>query len=672
MRWTCFLITAFILLAVSNGCTRTRYRTAADRDSYGIVQEKSQFLTHRLPQNYSVRPDPRSRFYDPTNPDQPRLPVPRPVLRGYDIPELASDVGCPPCFVPGLDVSSFEKATRYAGKISDQPQSTSAESGPPRVRAGSFARSSNVNTESKKTESVVKPASFQVSVDAAAASKTQSQGEPDEQNELPKPGAAQTVQVDTAQLVVPQKAWNVLPQTCIDRMLEFPSLRNEYATSFEGVRVEELVPERRRLSLPNLMELALINSREYQLRKETLFRAALSLTRQRYQFELNPTQFGNGSAANYRHLRVGGIEQNSLTVPTTAGVQKTLATGGQFLAQFANSVVLTFNGPAGFATDIGSQVVLDFQQALLQRDIRFESLTQNERDVVYAARDYIRYRKQLFRDVSGQYYNLLVSFRGIEINAQDYFTNLRGFIQSQAEYRTAEKISRVQVDQFEQNVLRTRSNLVNNCFALEAALDQFKFKLGLPTEMTIHLDLSELEAISLKDELSVARQMINRARTELITVRDISAADAVTLANVAEVLADRMANILRIQARMDAATAAELPTETPRPTNEAIARATRELDDLRHLLRVLGVRMQVDQLRAELDSQVNAETPAPALRVLIRAADLGSAELQVIDLALGGEQWNARPTEKAALVMRRDAAERQLAAMISFMDELSK
>ncbi len=115
-------------------------------------------------------------------------------------------------------------------------------------------------------------------------------------------------------------------------------------------------------------------------------------------------------------------------------------------------------------------MIFDFQQTLFQRDVRFENLTQTERDVLYAMRDYIRFRKQLFRDVSGAYYSLLLNYRGIEINAQDYFTNTRGFIQSQAEYRTAEKIPRIQVDQFEQNVLRTRSNLVNNCFTLEAAL----------------------------------------------------------------------------------------------------------------------------------------------------------------------------------------------------------
>ncbi len=153
------------------------------------------------------------------------------------------------------------------------------------------------------------------------------------------------------------------------------------------------------------MELATINSREFQTRKELLFVTALALTRRRYQFELNPTPFGNGIGADYRHVRNNGIEQNQLLVPSGVAVQRTLATGGEFLARFANSVVLTFNGPSGFAKDISSNLVFDFQQTIFQRDVRFENLTQAERDVVYAMREYLRFRKQLFRDVANQYYN---------------------------------------------------------------------------------------------------------------------------------------------------------------------------------------------------------------------------------------------------------------------------
>ncbi len=634
------LVSSWLVLA--NGCTRTKYRRAADRDTYRIVQEKSARLRERVSADYSVKPDPRSRFYDSTNPDCPQLPVPRSVLNGYSLPELASDAPSS----PPTDIANGS----FGNQQPDEPEPVSNNLQP----------ASGIVQASFQTETVTL-----LSDDKNPISGTNG----------PEPETAtRTDNAPINKVTIPSQAWQVLPKSCLDRMLEFESLRQEYALSFAESKVDASNSQVRRLTLANLMELATINSREYQARKEVLFRSALTLTRQRYQYELNPSPFGNGTAANYRHLQNNGLTENQLAVPSGVGVEKALATGGQFLARFANSVVLTFNGPTGFAADVGSEMIFDFQQTVFQRDVRFESLTRAERDVIYATRDYLRFRKQLFRDISSQYYNLLLNFRSIEINAQDYFTNLRGFLQSQAEYRTAEKIQKIQVDQFEQNVLRTRSNLVNNCFTLEAALDQLKFRLGLPIEMTIYMDLTELESVSLKDELSVARQMINRARIELLNARGASTMDATTLANVAEVLADRMSNILRIQKRMDLTLGNAiglLPSNTGGSPTQAVDKAAQELQQLQQLLQIMGIRMQVDMLRRELDAQIKSETPAPPLRILIRAIEFCSSEMQMIDLALASKQSGSRPQERGALLKRRTESAEKLASLVAFLEAIS-
>ncbi len=70
------------------GCSRTRYRLAADRDATAILAEKSACQPWQLPAMFSVYPDPRSRFFDPTPTDDPALPVPAPQLYAYTLPEL--------------------------------------------------------------------------------------------------------------------------------------------------------------------------------------------------------------------------------------------------------------------------------------------------------------------------------------------------------------------------------------------------------------------------------------------------------------------------------------------------------------------------------------------------------------------------------------------------------
>lgn len=698
-----FALIAFIGLAVVGlpGCSRTRYRTAADRDSYAIIREKANCIQQTVPSNYSVTPDPRSRFFDATNPDCPQLPVPRPVLNGYQLPDLHSDTLSRAEQSNQGGPSAAQPATASADAEAEPDTSVQPPSAPVQASV-SVVQAANAPVLIALHQTVPNPPVVEHVTAPEKGSADRPQNDSPETIASPDPHAASTPQIDPqdktsgpavpapsartnnasiSKVTIPQSAWQVLPKNCLDRMLEFESLRSEYAQSFSGEQRELPVNAARKLTLANLMELATINSREYQTRKEVLFIAALSLTRRRYQFELNPSPFGNGTAADFRHQRSAGITQDRLSIPSGVGVQRTLATGGEFLARFANSVVLTFNGPTGFAADVGSEMIFDFQQTVFQRDIRFENLTQAERDVIYATRDYLRFRKQLFRDIANLYYNLLLSYRGIEINAQDYFTNLRGFIQSQAEYRTAEKIPRIQVDQFEQTVLRARSNLVNNVFALDASLDQLKFRLGLPTESPIFLDLTELESISLKDELSVARQMINRARAELLNVRSAGAFDATTLANVAEVLADRMANILRIQKRMESAEV-PLDAEPTSPSSQArrtdasaasqaLETAARELENLQQLLQILGVRMQVDILQAELDSQLSATTPAPPLRVLIRAIEFCDAELQVIDLALASNKAAESSRTNNSLLERRQAIEEKLVELVAFLEKIS-
>ncbi len=682
----------------------------------------------------------------------PQLPVPRPILNGYTLPALVTDgtqtanqgnasipadanrpdpqqppkatgPSEPPPSTPGLNtppekeirptvemptVAQPKLANLSETGISSPPYSIAGVSAAVPLAIAGVAGNDVVVQNSilpvaydqqspalvQPAEQITAPESIQPTLPAEKMDSSQSSTSKDVPAEPPSgTSASRTTNPGNGKVAIPQPAWKVLPKNCLERMLEFPSLQIEYSNSFGNTKsMPDLGTNSdiRRLTLANLMELATINSREYQTRKEVLFVTALALTRRRYQFDLNPSPFGNGTATNFRHARANGITENQLATPSGVGVQQTLATGGEFLARFANSVVLTFNGPSGFASDIGSEMIFDFQQTIFQRDVRFENLTQAERDVIYATRDYLRFRKQLFRDVADQYYSLLLNYRGIEINAQDYFTNLRGFIQSQAEYRTAEKIPRIQVDQFEQNVLRTRSNLVSNCFSLDAALDQLKFRLGLPIEMPLYLELTELQSISLKDELSVARQMISRARAELLNARASSIMDATTLSNVAEVLADRMSNILQIQEQMESSENTRLSAQTDKtPANppsentasqSAIRKAARELAQLQKLLQILGVRMQVDLLRKELDAQLESETPAPPLRILIRAIDYCATQLQTIDLAIGDTSKpkppdNSKPENSkspiADLLQRRQAASDKLSELMAFVDKIS-
>ncbi|HEX5443454.1 MAG TPA: hypothetical protein VFW87_06485 [Pirellulales bacterium] len=76
-------VVAVALLGILAGCTRTFWRGRADREVAYLVAEKSNNPRWSLPPGFNLNMDPRSRFYDPTNPDHPPMPPDDPYSHVY-------------------------------------------------------------------------------------------------------------------------------------------------------------------------------------------------------------------------------------------------------------------------------------------------------------------------------------------------------------------------------------------------------------------------------------------------------------------------------------------------------------------------------------------------------------------------------------------------------------
>ena len=149
---------------------------------------------------------------------------------------------------------------------------------------------------------------------------------------------------------IPESYWDSIPTDCRRRMFEFQSVLEEYQATYGTEPPADQMDDSPRLALEDIIALTILNSREYQAAKESLYRVALALMLSRFDYELKPTAGGNRTATNYTHNQSDGISVDRWTIgPTTFAVDKMLYTGGDVLARFANEVVLTFNGPRGFA-----------------------------------------------------------------------------------------------------------------------------------------------------------------------------------------------------------------------------------------------------------------------------------------------------------------------------------
>ncbi|MFO0863711.1 MAG: hypothetical protein U0744_03475 [Gemmataceae bacterium] len=159
------------------------------------------------------------------------------------------------------------------------------------------------------------------------------------------------------------------------------------------------------ITLEQAVEMGLVNSREFQTRREDLYLAALPVTYE--SFGLGPQAFFGETA--YRELTGknvvnGGGEGSRWRLSGNTGVAQVFSTGALLLFNYANQTVINLSGSnAGKTTSVGT-INLDLVQPLLRgggRAVTLEPLTQAERNLLYEIRFFARFRKEFFQYISG-------------------------------------------------------------------------------------------------------------------------------------------------------------------------------------------------------------------------------------------------------------------------------
>ena len=451
---------------------------------------------------------------------------------------------------------------------------------------------------------------------------------------------------------IPPAAWQSLPQSCLERMIDFKSIRDEADFTNRKLDVDPFANQEGsdapKLALRDIVDLALLNSRDYQTQKESLYLVSLQLAQERFAYTTKFSANQNGSALNYNNIRNFGTSFERLGIPTNAQIDRALITGGDLFASFANNILLTFDGPTGFTADVGSSVLIEFVQPLIQTDIQFESLTQAERNLVYAARDFARFRKSFFVDFASQYYNLIASFRQIEIDSQNYFSLVRAFNQAEAEY-SAGIVPRVQVDQVEQSLLNGRGRLIGTCNSVEQSLDRLKLVLGIPTETPINVDLEELNELTRVDQLSVSADSTNRVLRRLTA--SLKAPDRAELASTSAVLLDRLI------------AAKELDTSLTRDDSSLA-----KLKDIRTQFLIDYARINADRIRTDLENEINSESPSTPV-IFQRSVAYCNALLNLLNRQLEFAELQSSSDDET-MERYRSASEDQSRSIKQLRDDL--
>lgn len=264
-----------------------------------------------------------------------------------------------------------------------------------------------------------------------------------------------------------------------------------------------------KLTPDRAVELALLNSREYQSALEDVYLQALALTLNRFEFDCR-WFLRNGTT--FTHFGTSSLpgETNTLDVTTNFGFARNFAAGGQLIVDFANALTYEYTGGTHA---VRSNAAITLIQPLLRnagRRVRLESLTQAERDVLYAVREFARFRKSFWASVAvgagggrfggggGGYLDLLQSVQNLR-NAQ---VNLKQQEETYGLYYELFRGGRrsvVELDQFFQSLQQARLGVIEAELGLESALDGYKLQLGLPPRIPVELDDSLLDQFILTD-----------------------------------------------------------------------------------------------------------------------------------------------------------------------------
>lgn len=242
------------------------------------------------------------------------------------------------------------------------------------------------------------------------------------------------------------------------------------------------------LTLEDALKLA-AHSRRYQTQKEQLYLAALNVSEARYVFE---SQFFAGSTATFTRDRTGDEHGN---VSSSAGLNQALKTGGRIGVTLANDLLRYFTGDP--RRSIINVVSITLTQPLLRGGGAYnqalESLTQTERNLIYALRNYYHFQNEFAVEIVNDYFSLLAQKAIVRNNYTNYLRRVE--TTKYLEARSVDRVSRNQVDEARQAELAARISYINSLANYLTQLDAFKLKLDIPLSEQVYLDDSALQEL---------------------------------------------------------------------------------------------------------------------------------------------------------------------------------
>jgi hypothetical protein len=279
------------------------------------------------------------------------------------------------------------------------------------------------------------------------------------------------------------------------------------------------------LTLADALDFAVHRNRAYLTRKEVVYLQALALTRTRQQY--GPIADGGGSSVFTETQTKSGVNdfvrKSTLISKGDVGLRYLMKTGAVLALDLTSDFTRTLTGNVRSLSD--SKAAATLAQPLLRGAgvlAAVEPLRQDERNVLYAIREFTQYRKNFTVDVTRQYMRTLQAREQARNRYTAYLAGQNNILRDRA-LAAANMRSQSQLMQLEQGTLTYERSWLTAIRSYEDALDDLKVVLGLPVPERLILDSGELTKIDVSNPKGSMDEMVDTAlitRLDIYNVRD--------------------------------------------------------------------------------------------------------------------------------------------------------
>jgi outer membrane protein TolC len=263
---------------------------------------------------------------------------------------------------------------------------------------------------------------------------------------------------------------------------------------------------------------AVANGREYQNAAENYVILALSLLIEQHRWG---PRFFDDVSANVSTVGDDGLFAATTSVLNDFTVRQRLPYGGEVSASFLASAAWNLTEAAA-GQDVQSAAVLLQGNIPLLRGAGLaarEELIQAERNLIYAAREFERFRRRYVFDISTDFLSLVVESQAID-NARRQVVALEEAEARELALFQAGRRTGYDVGLAAQSTLFATNSLAAQIEIYRLAVDRFKVRIGMPTEQSLAIDSDSLGIPTPETNIDRAVAIGLANRLDLQTERD--------------------------------------------------------------------------------------------------------------------------------------------------------